>query len=250
MKKFFTFAAAMLMLSASAGTLSLYDGTSYSPMAPFNGPNSWKVDTKTQVLYPAADLTAMVGQEITAITFYTESEGLTLNGGLMNISLGETDATVMTDYITEGMTQVGTCTFTMTPNQVVEYTITFATPYLYKGGNLIFESLVVEAAEDDYCYWTGVETNYNNCVVYSFGTAFRQFLPKTTFTYGGETPEPGLRGDVDGDGQTGIADVTALIDILVSGAEGPAVAYCDEDGEAGIADVTALVDFLRSGAWN
>ena len=250
MKKFFTFAAAMLMLSASAGTLSLHDGTSYSPMAPFNGPNSWKVDTKTQVLYPAADLTAMVGQEITAITFYTESEGLTLNGGLMNISLGETDATVMTDYITEGMTQVGTCTFTMTPNQVVEYTITFATPYLYKGGNLIFESLVVEAAEDDYCYWTGVETNYNNCVVYSFGTAFRQFLPKTTFTYGGDTPEPGLRGDVDGDGQTGIADVTALIDILVSGAEAPAVADCDEDGEAGIADVTALVDFLLSGAWN
>ena len=78
MKKFFTFAAAMLMLSASAGTLSLYDGTNYSPMAPFNGPNSWRVDTKTQVLYPAADLTAMVGQEITAITFYTESEGLTL----------------------------------------------------------------------------------------------------------------------------------------------------------------------------
>ena len=251
MKKFFTFAAAMMMLSASAGTLSLYDGTNYSPMAPFNGPNSWRVDTKTQVLYPAADLTAMVGQEITAITFYTESEGLTLNGGLMNISLGETDATVMTDYITEGMTQVGTCTFTMTPNQVVEYTITFTTPYLYNGGNLIFESLVVEAAEDEYCYWTGVETNYNNCVVYSFGTAFRQFLPKTTFTYGGDTPEPVVvKGDVDGNGEIGIADVTVLIDILVNGSEAPAAADCNEDNEIGIADVTALIDFLLNGVWN
>jgi len=249
MKKFFTLVAATMMLSASAATLSLYEGTSYSPMVPFNGPWADEVGNKTQVLYPAADLAAMVGQEIKAITFYTEEEGLTLNGGLINISLGETDATEMTGYITEGMTQVGTCTFVEHPGEVVEFTITFDTPYLYKGGNLVFESLVAEGGKYEYCYWNGTDVNYNNCVITSFGMSLRQFLPKTTFTYGEEGGQEVLRGDVDGNNEVGIADVTALIDILVSGAEAPAAADCNLDNEVGIADVTALVDYLVKGTW-
>ncbi len=250
MKKVLTLVASLMALTASAATLSLYDGTDYSPMAPFNGPWADEVGNKTQVLYPAADLAPMAGQEITAITFYTEDEGLTLNGGLMNISLGETDATTMTDYITEGMTQVATCTFTKHEGEVVEYTITFDTPYLYKGGNLIFESVVAEGGAYEYSYWTGVATNYNNCVVTSFGTALRQFLPKTTFTYGegGSEPEV-LRGDCDLDGTVGISDVTVLIDLLLAGGVAPASADCDLDGAVGISDVTVLIDYLLSGNW-
>ena len=57
-------------------------------------------------------------------------------------------------------------------------------------------------------------------------------------------------GDVNGDNQATIADVTALIDMLLSGETAPQSADCNKDGNISIADVTALIDHLLSGAWN
>jgi len=54
-------------------------------------------------------------------------------------------------------------------------------------------------------------------------------------------------GDVDGDGQLTVADVTALIDLLLYGGEAPdGVSDVDGDGQLTIADVTALIDQLFS----
>ena len=61
-----------------------------------------------------------------------------------------------------------------------------------------------------------------------------------------------LRGDVNGNGSVTIADVTALIDYLLSSnATGVNVgaADCNNDTHVTIADVTALIDFLLSGNW-
>lgn len=57
------------------------------------------------------------------------------------------------------------------------------------------------------------------------------------------------RGDVDHSGNLNIADVTALIDILLSNSEAPVEADCDLDNNVTIADVTALIDRLLSGQW-
>ncbi len=60
------------------------------------------------------------------------------------------------------------------------------------------------------------------------------------------------RGDVDGDGRVTIADVTALIDRLLSGTATGGdedVADCDQDGNVTISDVTALIDYLLGGSW-
>ena len=62
----------------------------------------------------------------------------------------------------------------------------------------------------------------------------------------------GLRGDVDNSQSVNIADVTALIDGLLSGNWDGANydnADCNLDGGVNIADVTALIDYLLSGAW-
>ena len=188
MKKFFTLIAAVMMLSASAETLNLYGDSEWSALAPIN---SWGYDTngsRTQVLYPAADLTAMVGKEIKAITFYTDENGCKNYNGLLSISMGETEATAMTGFVTTGLTQVGTYTMVQQLNEVVEMTITFDTPYLYQGGNLIFDNVVIEAGRYDYTYFVGNEIEYNNCVFTQFGTQLRGFLPKTTFTYGSDEP--------------------------------------------------------------
>ena len=61
-----------------------------------------------------------------------------------------------------------------------------------------------------------------------------------------------LRGDVNGDGQVKISDVTALINYLLSGDASVInldAADCNQNGEIKIADVTALINYLLSGSW-
>lgn len=55
------------------------------------------------------------------------------------------------------------------------------------------------------------------------------------------------RGDVNGDGQVNIADVTALIDYLLNGATIPNSADFNQNGQVNIADVTELIDGLLNG---
>ena len=64
----------------------------------------------------------------------------------------------------------------------------------------------------------------------------------------GEYDEPTTAtGDVDGDGIVNISDVTALIDMLLSGNISSDAADVDGDGIVNISDVTALIDMLLSG---
>ena len=64
-------------------------------------------------------------------------------------------------------------------------------------------------------------------------------------------PAAVIKGDVNGDGAVNIADVTALIDLLLgNGGNNNPAADCNVDGAVNIADVTKLIDYLLSGAWN
>jgi hypothetical protein len=58
-----------------------------------------------------------------------------------------------------------------------------------------------------------------------------------------------VRGDVDGDNNVNISDVTALTDLLLKNQTAPATADCNLDGSVGIGDVTALIDYLLKGSW-
>ena len=57
-------------------------------------------------------------------------------------------------------------------------------------------------------------------------------------------------GDINGDGDVNIADVTDLIDILLRGYTPSAGADINGDGDVNIADVTDLIDYLLSGTWS
>ena len=62
----------------------------------------------------------------------------------------------------------------------------------------------------------------------------------------------GLRGDVNGDGNVNISDVTALINYLLShNATGLNLqnANCNQDSTINISDVTALINYLLSHSW-
>ena len=67
----------------------------------------------------------------------------------------------------------------------------------------------------------------------------------------GDGPDPGIHGDVDGDGEVTITDVSGLIDILLMGSasSAPAGADVDGNGEVTITDVSALIDYLLTGTW-
>ena len=57
-------------------------------------------------------------------------------------------------------------------------------------------------------------------------------------------------GDVNGDGQLSISDVTALIDMLLNGQAGtgnPINADMNGDGSLSIGDITRLIDRLLNG---
>ena len=64
-----------------------------------------------------------------------------------------------------------------------------------------------------------------------------------------------LRGDVNNDGKVSIADVTALINGLLSDNFESTSDFnydnadCNQDGEVKIGDVTALINYLLSGSW-
>jgi len=62
-----------------------------------------------------------------------------------------------------------------------------------------------------------------------------------------------LRGDVNGNNEVGITDVTALINYLLSGdATGIVLeaADCNQNGSVAITDVTVLINYLLSGSWD
>lgn len=78
-------------------------------------------------------------------------------------------------------------------------------------------------------------------------TGLAQALGAGAVTVTFESMAAGLGGDVDGDGELSIGDVTALIDLLLAaGGNNLAAADVDGDGEVGIGDVTALIDILLS----
>ena len=62
-----------------------------------------------------------------------------------------------------------------------------------------------------------------------------------------------ILGDVNGDNDVTIADVTALIDYLLTGGATDIHlenADCDHDDDVSINDVTVLIDYLLTGIWN
>ncbi len=105
---------------------------------------------------------------------------------------------------------------------------------------------------------------FNNCtnLVGGKGTTWNSSNPtdKTYAHIDGGPSNPGyftaknagLRGDVDGNGNVGIADVTLLIDYVLTGNSTGVhldVSNVDGDGVIGIGDVTAIIDYILTGVW-
>ena len=83
----------------------------------------------------------------------------------------------------------------------------------------------------------------NSIIIYTLG----EDIHELTFNYTIAGGSSFIVGDVNGDNNVSIADVTALIDKLLSGSALIPAADVNNDGDMSIADVTALIDKLLSG---
>ena len=105
---------------------------------------------------------------------------------------------------------------------------------------------------------------FENCtsLVGGKGTTWNASNPidKTYAHIDGGTSNPGyftdknagLRGDVNGDGEVNISDVTVLINYLLSHNDAGVnldAADCNRDSIINISDVTALINYLLSHSW-
>jgi hypothetical protein len=62
--------------------------------------------------------------------------------------------------------------------------------------------------------------------------------------YSHTATQQGLPGDVNNDGEVNIADVNALIDIILGSSNATASADINHDNEVNIADINALIDLI------
>ena len=98
-------------------------------------------------------------------------------------------------------------------------------------------------------YYTFSSNNYNDAILYVPQVsveAYRTAANWSRFTHieGIGVVEP---GDIDGDGEMNIKDVTDLIDMLLAGTiniENYPAADVNGDGSIDVADVTTLIDML------
>ena len=95
-------------------------------------------------------------------------------------------------------------------------------------------------------YYTFSSSTYNNATLYVPQASIEayqahQYWKKFQNIVGVAGAGP---GDVDGNGIIAIADVTALIDVLLSGGDISIYGDVNGDGTVSIADVTALIDML------
>ncbi len=88
-------AAFFASLAMNAQTLTVYEETTTTnEYVPFYG-NSAEVAQQNQMIYPASELTAMIGKEITQMVFYIGQVNGSYDIGDWIVSLGETSATTL-----------------------------------------------------------------------------------------------------------------------------------------------------------
>ena len=225
------------------------EGETYEGKLPFYGLYYDEVGTYGQMIYPADMLTTANGKKITKVTFHSK-DNLQFNGGKLQLSFKQVEETVFetaTPY--EEMTVVATLAPTPGGN---ELTFVLDQPYQYNGGNLAIEARVIEkSGYKSTNFYGAYQSDYVSMYHYSSDTDRSRFLPMATFTYAkDEEPQPTWQlGDVNHDTFVNVADVTAMIQyILTSGAQ-PEEFYLEQsnvdgEGQINVADVTTLIQII------
>jgi hypothetical protein len=191
MKKLFTLIAGLMMLSASAANMIVYDGNATSSALPISSNfMDWGPYTH-QVIYPEAYLGGLIGENITAVKYFVANEaGSTLNGGKVSLYIGTTYQTVFsvdswnnTTFIEDGLTKVAEMTMTAGSKEIE---FTFDTAWTYDGGNIVIQTVIEEDGSvlgSTATNFIGQTSDVARAATGKFSASPAYFLPKTAFIY-------------------------------------------------------------------
>ncbi|MBO7101829.1 MAG: fibronectin type III domain-containing protein [Bacteroidales bacterium] len=183
-------AALMLPFASQAQTmyLTVADGTTTNSYVPVYG---LYVDdfVRCQTVYPASMLSGMTGEAVLGLTYYLSTPA-TASWGVANfvVNVMEVQDTTLSAFVDmTNATTVYTGSLDATQSTME---ISFTVPYTYQGGNLLIE--IYNTLEGTYksAYFYGVAATgaswqgNNGTSVANITGAARDFMPKTTFTYG------------------------------------------------------------------
>ena len=249
----------------SSGYANSYlpEGWEVGPYNIYNEGGSISITSDSYIRTNALDLSGFdkVTVVFSAKAFYSWTpSAITVKTSIDSKYFELTDANSFTEY---------TVVLNCTDNEQIEF---FANSYypqlkwvkIYAGELEAPQFRATESGDDTYRLITGItDKNYTVNSLLAEGTF--QYKVKAIYTDGTESAWSNVetvtlfdnapaytRGDVDMDGKVGIADVTALIDYILSkDATGISLdaADVDLDGVISIADVTSLIDFILSGSW-
>ena len=257
----------------------IYNG-SYFDVAPTN---FYLAHTGAQMIYTSDLLTSMAGKDgvkIKYLNFKFSSESFEAIVRNAKIYLQEIDATEFAinengvkqfftfgDLVAEGRYEIDLYDFYGEDHSLV---MEIEEPFNFTLGKSLLVTIVFDAEDDDNCtmgsdyapfYTSGIRgkamtytDNWTSFVDYAMsdqfpdatamlGCATNVELPVTEIGYTYER----MLGDANGDAYVSIADVTALINFLLSG--DPTGFYevnadINEDGKTSITDVTSLISML------
>ena len=188
-----------LQLSAQE-TLTVADGTSTNSYVPVYG--LWMDNyTRAQVVYPDTMLTNMMGGAISELTFYFSTPPSSPGNWTSNfeVRLGTASATTLSSFLPSPTDLVYSGTIDGSTNLM---TITFSTPYVYTGGNLLLEMSTTTTGGYSSAYFYGITSTgsslsgYNSSSASGVSPTQRDFIPKTTFTYSTGSTNCGATGNL------------------------------------------------------
>ncbi len=169
-----------------ADDVTICDDTESSEFLPIGGYYLDMTGCFGQIIYPATTLGLSSGDEITAITFYANSNFTASNN--ITVRVGETtETTVTSSSATTNRDNMNVVYTGSLPTGSTEVTITFSEPYTYNGNNLIID--MYRNSGTGYCSygfkWYGVTGNSVTNYYYS-GNSYNgqsSFMPKAKITY-------------------------------------------------------------------
>lgn len=194
----FAFTGVMKAQTLYPQTMTVNDGTATSGYVPVYGYYG-DAYNKCEMVYPAAELSAMVNAEITSMTFYATQASVSWGAASFQVFVAEVTNTTISSFAGPG-TVVYEGSLSIAGNQMV---VTFNEPYVYNGGNLLVG--VYQIAKGSYVTstWNGQSatgasiSGYNYSSLSSISATQRNFLPKTTFGFLGELPETNIVASVN-----------------------------------------------------
>ncbi len=227
--------------------ITVCNGSDLNKFVPIYGYNYESNTHTSQMIYPAEMLTELKGHKITSLTFYPDRK-ITITKGQATVSLMETEQTTFESaaLATGDFTDVAT----WVPSGADEtISLTFAEPYLYRGGNLMVQfNKTTEGAYQTSLNFYGVNqvgnTAYNENDGYSNKNNLVQFLPKATFGY---DPEQVVVYEIEmtpaGGEYEGLQNVKATVTPELP--EGASIKYIF--AEEGVTETPAEQDYPKNG---